>query len=792
MNPTSEPRITDRVLGFVKDSQNSPFVSLLILVGAIGGVKDFLGLLLPGDYAVYILTAIVSVLAVKWIARQRRIARLPPIPLEQGVFRPFAQEGSTSKNFWPREQECATLLQMISSSENKHLIVVGRSGAGKSTLLSASVKPKLSNCHVILIDDYEGIIDKIAIGAGSVATDGSDLSLDKRVNLVSVQRSIRAAIGGGRCTWGDAFDPTITIHSAEAIAREVADFIEHSARAKMLVFVFDQFERISSSMRNEMSKVSRTEGAFEVLVFRRLISLLRSLNNTRTIFLARSDALYHTVEFLNADALDQGDPHKNSGVLANTIEIFMCPGVNIVTSADAVSEVDKLFSQVDSSKLLSYEFQAFTGIRSAQLSNTFLIQLTGYLVEQFGSTDPRIGRMLRESEESTAALRYYFEYLLNDYRRTGASEDDVELFKTIVFAIAAENRTSGRAIDADSISLISHIPVGNVRSALEFLLAKGIVVEQGMKFRMIHDMVSDYVIDQEQFAVNSRMRDGIEGLVVAERTPAKLTRNPYFPNLIGDLFRRPSFGQISILMFYCFGLVQIASPSLSTQICAVTALDRIWGAVPCTEAMPYYWAIFLMHGAWLSYIYTIQRGYLLRCGLPSWLRALAISLPIVGGWGAILFSRAPILALVPVNVVGITLAVILMSGSMSGAYIGRAAAENFRWGMRTFFNMLFSASLMIITAAIFFEAKGYGSFWAALSTGVFPVDERMYSFSPNSIKTGWVIFMSTAMIYFWLHIKPEQQSDISLAARLAIFDRTRLERGLVSGDAFDRREASSV
>jgi hypothetical protein len=54
------------------------------------------------------------------------------------------------------------------------------------------------------------------------------------------------------------------------------------------------------------------------------------------------------------------------------------------------------------------------------------------------------------------------------------------------------------------------------------------------------------------------------------------------------------------------------------------------------------------------------------------------------------------------------------------------------------------------------------------------IDAALHDYLPNFVSAKNVAFWATGfvMIWFWLHIRPEQQNKISLATRLAEYDAT--------------------
>src|SRR6202044_472396 len=135
------------------------------------------------------------------------------------------------------------------------------------------------------------------------------------------------------------------------------------------------------------------------------------------------------------------------------------------------------------------EFERFTSLKSKSVSNTFLIQLSGYMLENFGKTDPRVKEIVLGPAESSGTsasghaarshagiphdfLHVFFEHLIAGFHQAHKGLVNHNIFKAVVLTIAVENRTSGDAIASERISRLSHIPQSYVEPVVEYLLSR--------------------------------------------------------------------------------------------------------------------------------------------------------------------------------------------------------------------------------------------------------------------------------------------------------------------------------
>src|SRR6185312_5640076 len=124
---------------------------------------------------------------------------------------------------------------------------------------------------------------------------------------------------------------------------------------------------------------------------------------------------------------------------------FLCQGINENSAPGGVRAITDDFQSITAASHFSHHFERICSLDNPAFSNTFMTQLFGYMVEHFFNKDERITKQLKEDGDIALSLKYYFEYLLNDYQRESTFEK-VEFLKVIMFTIAVHGRTVGQAV----------------------------------------------------------------------------------------------------------------------------------------------------------------------------------------------------------------------------------------------------------------------------------------------------------------------------------------------------------
>ena len=515
-------------------------------------------------------------------------------------------------------------------------------------------------------------------------------------------------------------------------------------------------------------------------LFRKIINGLRIRPQFRTMFSVRSDCLLQSII---STYPCETEPNHKSPDFSDYWSLKICHGVNAYSSVEAYAAVRASLSKLKLSASDLENFERATGLKSEQFSNTFLVQLSGYLIEHYWEVDNlRLRRLLSEDTEKIAPVRLLFDYIENDFINEGHSTSRFELLKAVLFTVAIENRSTGTTAPLERIAALSHLSQDEIRPQLDYLCSWGVVLEERqvsgrLSFRVGHDLIGDYVIDHERLSAGSRFKDAIQSLSYLRARNSSMIRVKSFPSLFGDIGSNTNFGQLLILLYIFLGVVKITFPGFCDVLAATAAeISNSTPSTSCKETLPSFPAIFIMDCVWLNYIYILTRGYLSVTLRTNITRHLSAVLPGLGALLAIVFSQTLQFALIPIFVVGLLLGVVLALGSKTGDFSGNVAEENFRWGYRTMFNMLFAACLMIF-APVFInpgqETVRFFSEAISMSNRIFGIT---LSSSPVTLSsTTWMFFGGALMTYFCWHISAEQQGRLSIAARLALHDRARAD-----------------
>jgi hypothetical protein len=731
----------------------APYV-VLTAVGTLLATKDVFQLFAPGETTVWILlAAIVYLFASAWI-RNRKLARYRPLVREQPLFKPFALVGTagTEHAIWPREQEAAELLALVRKSGNKHIIITGPSGAGKSTFVNRILSKQIAHPDELLsFDSYDNFAQTL------VAKLLSDKKPDKAHD---VRRKFEAVVDVNNTTLNDVLSGT-NIPALDSILNDFfATLDDRFSSSKCAVIAFDQVERLLSALRLEQRSESSTILIRDLYIFIKLLRYLRGNKRYRTLLIIRSEYLYTSVEFLEFVA----NRHEDSG--DQITSFFLCPGINTESSKDGVEAIVQTFLRIKGASTHVENFTRANNLDSRSRSNTFLAQLYGFVVEHYYMTDRRVRETLESSGAPVKMVGYYFDYLQNDFARHYPGHSDAEFLKAIMFTIAIENRATGRAITADRLSLLAHIPLNYIEDVINFLTENGLLVQETVRgeiaFRLIHEVVADYVLENEQFSIDPRLKDGIQGLCEAQATPR--TKVERFGNPLLDLIEQPNLGAVALAVFFVIGILKWRFETVCEHSLA------FWSFMPmkvsCSADHLYFGWIFIVDSVWLWFIYRIHNGYLRYTLVSTWLQVLSCSMPVVGTALAVAFFHSPALFTIPIGIVGAQMGIILLLGCMDGSFHGRVAKENWTWGLLTICNMFFSVVLAGLLAYSYKLSPEVGPIKTDSSVLKF-----LESFSVAQLAT---ITACVLMFYFWIHIRNKQESRESISARLALHDRTQI------------------
>lgn len=743
----------------------------------------------------------------------RRYWTMDGLPAKAGEFSPFFADNGTEQ-VWSREADLKRFMAQMESNIDTHTILTGPSGSGKSTFLRRVVKPVLGDDLIFnssYLDFTKTFINIIPAPAHLVPR---KLELEQAI-AAFLEKPIKLSI-----------NKVLQDNTVFAIPKELVEigdtaeaFIRDALRRRpRTYFVFDQIERFLSDLKHLQYQPEEAARTLSVYIVIRVFKTLRQLKNTRTIFAIRADFLFASIDFLtySLDKLEDAD---------DIFRYFYFDGINASSSPNAVEQQIRPQYERINSPASWEEFVKFTALTSKSVSNTFLTQLSGYMLENFGATDSRVAEII-STDGSTPDdfLEIFFEHLIAGFHQTQRRMVSHDIFKAVVLTIAVENRTSGDAITNERISRLSHIPRRYVDPVVQYLLSRNVVKPEsfeGKKYiRFSHDLLFDHVVDSPEFQGRDDLHKGMERLAEQRIPTDKLIDVRTYGDFLNELrhFKIPA---IAMLIYWLFaGALTISSTMqvlpLSDELkkwlpWSQTSCEALYGAynrvidllpgsikslfavTECASIGYYSAAIAIMHIAWLWYIYKLTQGYFqyvfARKDEPGavgqqdnrqqrspkqatrpqlrqepMLNRMAMLLVPLGTTFGILVGFAPNLSIIPLTVVGLWMSLLLVIVAHRVGPTTPFGKMNRSWALRTTINMVMTALLLVSVNSLMVSTL------PAFVEARREMEPYLFGGNPTII-TFWLT--SVFLCWFLTHIAPEQQSAISMASRLTQFDVTR-------------------
>jgi hypothetical protein len=722
----------------------------------------------------------------------RRYWSMDGLPEKPGEFSPFFSEAGPEK-IWSRSADLDRFHQHMAKNIHSHTILTGPSGSGKSTFLKRVVKPALGEEHFIFNSSYFDLTNTFI---DSIPT--PDELAPKRMDLDAeiiefLARTIKLSIN--QVLQDTALFPVPAFFRIPPALVEIGDhaetFIREALEGKPTTyFVFDQIERFLSDLKHLQARPDEAIRAVSIYIVIRVFKTLRQLDNTRTIFAIRSDFLFASIDFLSysLDSPDDADA---------VFRYFFFNGINISTSRKAINEI-RLQYQLVNSPVTWPAFESFTALNSKSVSNTFLTQLSGYMLENFGKSDARVAEIVSSGGTPGDYLQIFFEHLIAGFHQAHRGVVNHNIFKAVVLTIAVENGTSGDAITADRISRLSHIPQRFVDPVVAYLLSRHVLKKEGNSgkdlFRFSHDLLFDHVVDSPEFQGRDDLHKGMERLAEHKIPDSKLIEVPTYGSFFEEL-QQLQVPALSLLAYWLFaGTLSVSSTwpllplgdelrkwdPLAQATCGwlFGIYNRVIDLLPviirhffvvtdCKSIGSYSIAIAIMHIAWLWYIYKLERGYFryVFFDRPIFKAMAAGLIPLAAAFG-MLVGFSPNLCVIPLTVVGLGMSILLGIVAYQVGVNSPFGKLNRQWALRTAMNMIFTALLLVnLHSFMVSNLPAYSEARDSMKSDIF------LGFGDPAVIVFWMT--SFFLCWFLMHISPEQQSAISMAARLTQFDVTR-------------------
>lgn len=723
------------------------------------------------------------------------------LPEKPGEFSPFFSESGPDK-VWSRPADLARFHQHMAQNIHSHTILTGPSGSGKSTFLRYIVKPDLKE-QLVFVNSYFDItstfIDSIPFIDGLLSPPNDKLTSNRMDLDAAISEFLASPIN---LSINQVLQDTSSfrISNAFKLPQALVDIGDHTETfirqaldgRQMIYFVFDQIERFLSDLKHLQSRRDETTRAVSIYIALRVFKTLRQLPNTRTIFAIRSDFLFASIDFLtySLDQLDEADA---------VFRYFFFNSINISTSPKAIHEIGQQYKQINS-PVTWPAFEKFTALNSKSISNTFLTQLSGYMLEHFGASDPRVAKIVSSGRPPGDFLQIFFEHLIAGFHQAHRGIVNHNIFKAVVLTVAVENRTSGDAITAERISRLSHIPQRFVDPVVTYLLSRHVLRTEASKgtklVRFSHDLLFDHVVDSPEFQGRDDLHKGMERLAEHKTPDLDMIPVSTYGSFSEELrqLQIPALSQLAYWLFAAALSISSTWPLLPLGselkkwdpwadaacgwlsetykhvIATLPGFIRHFFVVTDCKSMGHYAiAIAVMHIAWLWYIYKLDRGYFryVFFDRPVF-KAMAAGLVPLGATFGMLVGFSPNLCVIPLTVVGLGMSFLLVVAAYQIGLTFPFGKMNRQWAVRTAMNMIFTALLLVNLHS--FMVSTHPAYSVAR-------DDMKSDIFLGLGDPAIIIFWMTSFFLCWflMHISPEQQSAISMAARLTQFDVTRTQ-----------------
>lgn len=750
---------------------------------------------------------------------KRDIEKRPSLPAAPTVFNPFQilndKGREIHKKTWPRDKLVDRLLERVEAAKNSHLIVSGPSGAGKSTIVCELLRDRLVDAHNMTNNDFPKTADYASITVELIRMLQS-ACIERKSGILAdlgdrygkfLRDHPSLAVAVAIHVDGQDRESRIRTESAERLWEETEPVLDQVLNTrKYCVFIFDQFERfIDQATKNAEeirssgdSKGSAAFNGFDLYFFFKFMKYLRQQSLFRTILIMRSEYLYQSFDLLRLVGQD-GDRAAPgaSGVLdrprrdSQIFDYFLCPGINSNTDGNARAQIQADFEAIKNLKSKWPDFRELCRFDDYFASNTFFTQMIGYIIENFYEDEYRVRSLLADKKDRHLALRYFFDFLLNGYAKRQGAKRSNEILKAALFSVAIENRITGQAVTIDRIAELAHLPSNRIKDAVLYAKGVGLLVEEPQgdptAYRIIHDVVGDYILGSDQFTIDPGLKDGIRGLSEARAEIPLEKRVEHLSRPVSDLMNRRTWNLPLLTMwaFYLYGAALIFDiVFFDSTFCAfANGILRTYSfsVEECEIVSRTYFPIYVTHVVWVTFAYHIDRDLFRRMLKSRIARTFSASMVVVGSILGIYLSHSIVLFAIPVCVSGTIMGILLIRGSFDGSFPDTTKTTNRRWGLFTCLNMLFTGIFLVVPAVALWKNDQVEKFWGLVAAEIAPLTRWVFVPDAADIQVALVWFIVLTLFYFWLQIRKPQQSDISIAARLAMHDRGRAEENRLTG-----------
>jgi hypothetical protein len=687
------------------------------------------------EYPIVIAVILGAMLVLLWgpVTALIDVYRSEPLPEPLGEFSPFPKPDWRP---WDRNRVTTELASLVEATTTQHVLLVSPSGTGKSTMINQLLPKKLEQYQVIRISNYTNVVRTLLV------------DLTGSLNDNSVKDEVFQFVEG---------KDTARVDELEACLLRILSAVRNSGK---ILICFDQVERYfirhDSAAEKNYAELSR-----ENAVVRLLLKHLAGCENIRTVFAVRSEYIFGSLSNLF-------NFNTNGSGIEKYVEFYFLWGVNDRDDRDIYLDLSKKLQNKFGGRLKTLFGIAL--IQNPMKANTFLLNMGGYLYEQLRERKKYKGRLSEPNLSGDDLIDIYLDAAFEGYVAKSGRNDRC-LFDTVIYALASDTKTSGQAADGPRIAGLAHFPEEEVQSVVFYLQSTGVIETERSEgedtYRLKHEKLSDRVLKSDKLIIHSCAIDGIRYLTANGVETKKLTVPRHFPtSLETSLTGFANVGYIAVLIYALFGIARLAFPESTYALINLTKAYDLLFRLSGYQFHDYYMTPqfyaphFIANVAWVSYIDRMNRSYVQNVtrGIPAFLgNCLALLGTTLGIWMAFV----PELFVVPTVTVGVVFAFILMTASRSRNFNGQIKEMTRAWGLRTFLNV---SVVFLLNWKFFAPNFDMSDHAMGILTNIPPGERVTYLLI-------LVIAEAVLMLWFWQHIKADQNTRKIWSANLSLYDK---------------------
>lgn len=679
-----------------------------------------------------------------------------------------------------RTYELDQLTRQIRNEDKKYILVCGPSGSGKSFLLNGLLPIHQVNdqFHLLSFNEYDHIDEKLAMKLETI----SKIAETSPEAWDVIQKARRVSSYDLDDSLGECSEPL-----GSAIGKLVGD--------QPILVVFDQAERLLSNFAaNLPGKLNspQTVGEAKIIDFNRAVfsefaKRMREASNVRIIFVVRDDELFAAMDALAV--AEGGNFHNTPGPY---IEFMFVHNIN-EGDQDARRFLDGRFAELkhniailEDKGITKEHFKKLVRFGSQRSSNSFMINLTGYMIEAFFEEDERFQTALANDRiDNEAILELFLARVLDGY---SLRRNDLEARRSaaaVLYALAAYNLSTGAPLTETQLADLSHFPKPDVGAVLAYLTELGLVTYDGeilteqTNYRMRHDVISNFVLKSADLPVDADLKDAIQSLTKEGALGRIEPINPekffgiFDPAWLGSGRVGFMFANIVLAVLFGVGFLRLFFADETANfmeeiysMVGITAMELPRFNSELIYGMPYVLTLL----AYASFVHRITYGYIDQTLRGGFLRlVMHANLPLGGTLGVFCMYYPQTIA-VPIGFCGFVVGLLLILSSKQEQVIGRARDNIRRWGTKILVNAFVSNLLITPQLIVLFVFRNeiIGRSVEIYSVSITQETVLFWAVSGYAIALVWGLFS----------IWSEQAEQYSWASRFAIIDKNKLTKSI--------------